>query len=163
MIFEYRGVRYRIGFRHEPSRRWEDHYDHGVRLARRNENGWISGPAELWCMQCQIKLSHLSRAQRARNVQCTIWIQDGERPEPWSGDKLVPVWRLLAQGQGRLHPGDCYERERGRVAALRAALAHVPGLPEEWFEFRRALWHWFLHGRKQSAVERAAAKAAGRP
>lgn len=162
MTFEFAGRKFRIGFRHDKSRRWEDHVGHNIIFGRTQKTGFaettkagpgVTGPAFVWCLNCSLRLSHLNREQRRRNTACTIWIDD----QVLDGQQ---TWRVLSMGESRLNvaAGDTFDREKGRVAALTNALARC-AQPEDTHEFRQALWAWFLDGRKHSVLNR---KARGR-
>lgn len=153
MTFEFAGRKFRIGFRHDKSRRWEDHVGHNIIFGRIQKKTpaskpGVTGPAFVWCLNCQLQLSHLDRERRRRKTHCTIWIDeailDGQQ-----------TWRVLSMGQSRLNvaAGDTFDREKGRVAALTNALA-LCVQPEDTYEFRQALWAWFLDGRKHSMLNR---------
>lgn len=144
MTFEFNNVTYRIGFRHDKSRRWSDHAKHVVALTREI----VSGPIVLWCSDCHLKLSPLSRTEQIRNVHCSIWFQDGyasaDKVSPTSFPGSRPNWALLGRGHGLLNvkAGDHYNREKGRIAALEAALkatGHPYGAG-----FRTAAWERFF-------------------
>jgi hypothetical protein len=129
MQFEFEGQTYRIGFMHEVSRRWEDHWKHEIDFTRAERpDGGFTGPAALVCLTCTrrlaqahpdvdpytnpFRLSHLSKADKERRTRCRIYRRDAED------------WKIAYEGVGRVNrkAGDRYEREAGRLAALRNAL-----------------------------------------
>lgn len=161
MTFEVDGQKYRIGFSHDKPKDWESHAKHELRLCQRRPPksvGGLGSPLELWCDRCQTFLAGMSpaiarklatdippnrivrsivepstaalaRRELARNAHCIIYRREGDK------------WVSLYSGSSRLNTdaGDTYEREKGRIAALRDALpikprepARPPGGPDNW-------------------------------
>ena len=111
MTFTFDGDQYRIAFQHDKPRDLLYHVDHHVELCEiTDEDGNSRGG--LWCVKCELKLAPLNKAESVRNTSCMILVQhEGE-------------WVVLQEGRSKLNvkAGDRYNREDGRVAALRNAL-----------------------------------------
>lgn len=105
MQFEFEGNRYRIVFRYDKDRNWAAHQEHGVGL--RCAGPWKGQPA-LWCLDCNLQLSHLPKSDRKRLARCTLFVHSGG------------AWEFTASGIGRvnLKAGDQFSRKEGREAAL---------------------------------------------
>lgn len=150
MTFHHNSRTYRIIFSHDKSRRWEDHMGHSIILARAQKKNVdyqaVTGPAFVYCLTCNLKLSHLNQQEQARNTRCTIYIDQGCQ----MGDEMEGVkdWRVWAEGKSRLNvkAGDRFDRKTGRVAALSKALQNTPELTNE---FWKAIWKWYWHDRKR--------------
>lgn len=133
MQFEFENHIYRIAFRHEVSRKWEDHLTHLVRLSRDSQpSGALRGAAYLICDNCsrrlgrEIRLSHLPKAERDRRTFCQVLkaVQRMEGSVESDIEFRGQTWRVCWEGVGRVNRGrgDQYRRDEGRLAALRNAL-----------------------------------------
>lgn len=160
MQFQFEGQTYRLGFRHEVSRRWEDHCgdDHQTTLQRvtymvQTKKGPKpkAGPAMLICLGCTerlgmvVRLSHLSKAEKERRTWCSIrkWEAEGHPDGRWA---------VVYERVGRVNrkAGDRYEKEAGRIAALRNALASARPAS---IQFNRAAWKAYNERGKASSKE----------
>jgi hypothetical protein len=122
MTFVFEGVRYRIVFRHDLSRRLEDHTAHYVYL-RPILGERYRGPAYLMCQTCTqkhklavpLKLTGLTKAEKRRNTACVILEEIG--PANWRPTEFSGVSQL------NIDEGDQFSRELGRYHALLDALS----------------------------------------
>jgi hypothetical protein len=140
MQFTFQGSLYRIEFQHQRPREWTAHEGHALRMLPKGQ---------LYCDRCHIYLAGISprvarilkQADRrrpvrfvadvqkrvlaereyARNVNCSIQRREGD------------AWEVLYTGNSRLNveAGDHYDREEGRLSALRNALPVAdPTIPQ---------------------------------
>jgi hypothetical protein len=154
MTFELDGVRYRIGFQHDAPRDWASHYDCQILDAEGRKTGELAVVLDkdgLYCRHHRVRLAGVSpaiarkltspyrsrivialieapssalvRRELARNVRCIIYRWEGEEDGKW-----LPLY----PGVSKLNTdaGDRYDRESGRIAALRDALPKKMPAPE---------------------------------
>jgi hypothetical protein len=142
MTFSIDGQRYRIGFQHDKPKDWGSHIGH---CNAEGESSIYLSKDGLYCGKCRVWLSGISPAiarrlpgeprmfkgqvvyksklvarELARNVGCIIYRREGDQ------------WVSVHSGRSRLNTdaGDQYERESGRIAALRDALPKKEKPPE---------------------------------
>ena len=141
MQFEFQGVPYRIGFRHDPDRSLAAHVEHAVAI-----NRFLNARAELWCVPCNVKLLPLSKGELLRNTVCMI-----QRREP--GDDGQMVWRTVFHGDGKLNrkAGDAFSREGGRCASLAAALKDADAVWGKNRGFHAKAWNALMERRSRKA------------
>jgi hypothetical protein len=146
MRFTFEGTECRIAFRHDRPRGWANHFQHKISFRRpersyQDQTKTKGGPVELWCVACNLKLGPLAKNERVRNCHCRIMVGQA----------------VVASGSARLNvkAGDHYNRELGREAALRAALASCDKL------FRRAAFDAYF--RRKEKPEHAAAPQSPAP
>ncbi len=107
MQFEFEGNRYRIVFSYDRDRSWAAHRSHSV--------AFVYGPRKplaLYCVGCNLELSHLPKSHIKRKARCTLFLHN------------AGAWESIASGEGRvnLKAGDQFARKEGREAALTHAL-----------------------------------------
>jgi hypothetical protein len=119
MTFTFEGRDYRIAFKHDRPRDWASHVGHKLSLMHHGA---------LYCVSCELQLSHLSKAERARRSHCTIYQVVDVSAEINDTEASI----VIASASSRPHaktakcPGDCFSREGGRRAALANALECLP-------------------------------------
>lgn len=153
MIFEFNGIKFRIFFRHDRSRRMSDHVGHQVRVGRSPgyAEAVIAGhnPQErigLWCDSCKLMIGDVPKHLRQRLTHATIQLLDES--------EMPGAWVDVVHGMGRPHSfnkyglgGDQFSTKPGRVAALsNLADGITKGTLEHLFsddllpEFKAAIW-----------------------
>jgi hypothetical protein len=144
MTFTFEGEHYRIGFQHDRPRDWPAHVGHALTLVAPEGKS-----AVLFCERCRTFLSdigpHMTQKVKprrggalpagvtigrvmkryldrelTRSVRCTIYQRHPMLREATSEDDWLAVYSGLAHLN--TDAGDRYEREKGRLMALRNAL-----------------------------------------